>query len=47
MTEDEMAGCHHQLNRDEFEQTQGYGKGKGSLTCYIHGVTISWTQLSY
>ena len=30
MTEDEMAGWHHRLNRDEFEQTLGDGEGQGS-----------------
>ena len=33
MTEDEMFGWHHRLNGREFEQTQGYGKGQGSLAC--------------
>ena len=33
MTEDEMVGCHHWLNRLEFEQTPGNGEGQGSLTC--------------
>ena len=31
MTEDEMVGWHHQLNRYEFEQAPGDGKGQGSL----------------
>ena len=31
MTEDEMVGWHHQLNRLEFEQTPGDGEGQGSL----------------
>ena len=26
-----MVGWHHQLNRHEFEQTQGDGEGQGSL----------------
>ena len=30
-TEDEMAGWHHWLKGHEFEQTQGDGKGQGSL----------------
>ena len=30
-TEDEMVGWHHQLNRHEFEQTQGDGEGQGTL----------------
>ena len=33
MTEDEMVGWHHQLYGHEFEQTQGDGKGQGSLDC--------------
>ena len=33
MTEDEMVGCHHQLNRHEFEQALGDGEGQGSLAC--------------
>ena len=31
MTEDEMAGWHHRLNRHESEQAQGVGDGQGSL----------------
>ena len=33
MTEDEMVGWHHRLERHEFEQTQGDGEEQGSLTC--------------
>ena len=33
MTEDEMAGWHHQLNGHEFEQSLGVGDGQGSLAC--------------
>ena len=33
MTEDEMDGCHHQLNGHESEQTQGDSEGQGSLVC--------------
>ena len=33
MTEDEMVGWHHQLNKHEFEQVLGVGDGQGSLTC--------------
>ena len=33
MTEDEMTGWHHQLNRHESEQTPGDGEGQGSLAC--------------
>ena len=34
MTEDEMAGCHHQLNGHEFEWALGVGVGQGSLAWY-------------
>ena len=28
-----MVGWHHQLNRQEFEQTPGDSEGQGSLVC--------------
>ena len=28
-----MAGCHHRLNGQEFEQAPGDGEGQGSLVC--------------
>ena len=31
VTEDEMVGCHHQLNGSESEQILGYGEEEGSL----------------
>ena len=31
MTEDEMVGCHHQLNGHGFEQTLGDSEGQGSV----------------
>ena len=34
MTEDEMVGWHHRLNRHEFEQTLG-DNGQRSLICCI------------
>ena len=37
MTEDEMVGWYHQLNRHEFEQTLGDGKRQGSLACCSPG----------
>ena len=43
MTEDEMIGWHHRLNRLEFEQTLGDGEGQGSLGHYSHGVKESRT----
>jgi len=33
MTEDEMVGWHHQLNRHEFGYTPGVGDGQGGLAC--------------
>ena len=33
MTQDEMAGWHHQLNGHEFEQAPGVGDGQGGLAC--------------
>ena len=33
MTEDEMVGWHHQLDRYEFEQALGVDDGQGSLAC--------------
>ena len=32
MTEDEMVGCHHQLDRHEFEQALGVGDGQARYT---------------
>ena len=33
VTEDEMVGWHHWLNRHEFEETLGDSKGQGGLAC--------------
>ena len=44
--EDEIVGCHHWLNRHEFEQTLGDSGGQGSLGTAVYGVTKSQTQLS-
>ena len=33
MTEDEMAGWHHQLDGHGFGWTPGFGDGQGGLTC--------------
>ena len=35
MTEDEMVGWHHWLDRYEFEQALGVGDGQGSLACCV------------
>ena len=34
MTENEMAGWHHQLDGHEFEQAQGIDDAQGSLAYY-------------
>ena len=34
MTEDEMVGWHHQLNRYDFEQAPGIGDGQERRACY-------------
>ena len=33
MTEDEMVGWHHRLDRHEFEQAAGVGDRRGGLAC--------------
>ena len=33
MTEDEMVGWHHRLDRHEFEQAPGVDDGQGGLVC--------------
>ena len=33
VTEDKMAGWHHQLNGHEFQYTPGVGDGQGGLVC--------------
>ena len=46
MTEDEMAGWHHQLAGRQFEQTPGVHDGQEAWRAVIHGIAKSWTQLS-
>ena len=43
MTEDEIAGWHHQLNGHQFEQTSGNSEGQGSLHPAVHRVAKSQT----
>ena len=45
-TEDEMAGLHHHLNGQAFEQTPGAGDGQGGLAAAVHRVAKSRTRLS-
>ena len=36
-TEDEMVGCHHQLEGHEYEQAPGVGNGQGRLVLQSMG----------
>ena len=45
MTEDKMVGCHHQVNRHEFEQTLEDGDME-AWCATAHGVAKSQTWLS-
>ena len=48
MTEDEMDGWHHLLNRHEFEQAPGVGDGQGSLVgCRLWGhIELDTTEVT-
>ena len=47
MTEDEMAGWHHQFNGWKFEQTPGDSEGQESLVCCMQSMgSQSQTRLS-
>ena len=48
MTEDEMAGWHHQFDGHEFEQALRVGDRQGSLACYSpwDGKELDTTKLS-
>ena len=51
MTEDEMVGWHHRLDRHEFEQIPEVGDGQGSLACcdsWSRRVEHNWaTELNW
>ena len=47
MTEDEMVGWHHQLDRHEFEQVWELVTDGEAWHAVVHGVTKSRTCLSY
>ena len=46
MAEDEIVGCHHQLNGHEFEQTLEIVKDREAWSAAVHVVTKSWTRPS-
>ena len=46
MTEDEMIGCHQQLNRHEFKQAPELVLDREASYSAVHGVAKSKTQLS-
>ena len=45
MTEDEMAGWHHQLNGRQFKQSED-GEGQQGMTFAVHGVMDMTEQLN-
>ena len=53
-TEDEMPGCHYQLDGQEFEWTPGVGDGQGGLVCWDSWgrkdsdttERLNWTELT-
>ena len=47
MTEDEMVGWHHRLNRHEFEQAPGDGEGQGSLVCCFFHDLVCFSIFAY
>jgi len=46
LTDDEIVGWYHQLNRHEFEQASGDGEDREAWRAAVHGVTKSWTRKS-
>ena len=47
MTEDEMVGWYHRLDRHEFEQTVGDSEDREAWYAAVHGVAKNWMCLSY
>ena len=46
MTEEEMAGWHHQLDGHEFEQTLGVGDGQGCCDSWGYKESDTTEQLN-
>ena len=46
MTEDEMAGWHHQLDDMSLGEPRESAMDREAWRAAVHGVTKSWTQLS-
>ena len=46
MAEDEMVGWHHQIKDMGLSERQQLVMGKEAWCAVIHGVAMSWTQLS-
>ena len=47
MTENEMAGCHHRIDRPKLSKLQKLVMDREACHAVIHGVTKSWTGLSF
>ena len=47
MTEDEMAGWHHQLDGVSLSELRELVMDREAWCAAVHGVAKSWTRLSY